>query len=702
MKHILNGLDTTISLCIAFLERNDKPAYYRIADYDQANNELAAAITDCDIDDPSEKPYHPRSLFSPSAERLYNSGARDFLYLKWAYDEVGHYKYPVVTQLDDPHLGRICEPHEVIFLDSGRGAGALRDALSNEGIPLQGELTNRFYVVYDKRGDYLVAIDCNIRDFVVEDNRLILSKQKENTGSSALTAPIVYLEDSLILSPQFIWLPQRFIYSDLDELERHGYVPLRNLDYFASDYIKWFTREMDYGLSRSDTRELIRIAQNALAMPDYLEQYLGAPACSVELEKLQRKINSLAEGLIPEDIVKVGQTLLSNEQIHQACLEQCRNEADKELAGIQNEISVKLNELEATATKCQSTKEQLDAKLKEKDEIDEQITRLIKKRDEEMAAYDSIMQELDSNVALKLGLRAIVSQPAQEHNGTSVISPISYVACKDMNPRSVDHDLQSTIVKNLITLGVSSLDNANVECYILATAAVSCLPYTNIICCPHPVASALADAIAIALDGKSACRAHIPSDYRNAKELLSLIDNADSPIVLMDNIIDPVNEGILSAIINHETQRIVILPFSSHASIQLLARELWGRMFFAPAESLIISPGVKKIERCKRSASPTIPIPQKLDDIIEDGVDLAEAFENVNLPVGSRLLASATYSTALTICENQPAPISVSKRAISQHLGVSVANYLDFFRPIEVLSQDDPGLSLLERALYVE
>lgn len=83
MKHMLDGLDSTISLCLPF-EQNNNLAFYRIADYDKENNELAPSLTDCDVDDPDEKAYYPRSLYSPSAVELYDSGADDFLYFEWA------------------------------------------------------------------------------------------------------------------------------------------------------------------------------------------------------------------------------------------------------------------------------------------------------------------------------------------------------------------------------------------------------------------------------------------------------------------------------------------------------------------------------------------------------------------------------------------------------------------------------------------
>lgn len=269
MKYIPDGLDSTISLCLPLKQSNKpRPAFFRIADYDRENDELAPALTEYDVDDPEEKEYYPKSLYSPSAEELYNSGADNFLYFEWAYDEYSPRKHPVNTQIDNPRLGRIQEPHEVIFLNNGRGADELRNALSIEGIPLQGRVTHRFYIVYDECDDHYIAIDCNIRDFVVANNRIMLSRQNDNVRYSALSAPVVYLEDSLLIYPPFSWLPQRSVYSDLGELERHGSIPLRDLDYYASDYIKWYARETESNLSRADERALMSIAQSALAMPN--------------------------------------------------------------------------------------------------------------------------------------------------------------------------------------------------------------------------------------------------------------------------------------------------------------------------------------------------------------------------------------------------------------------------------------------------
>lgn len=704
MRDTLNGLDSTISLCLAHLEQNGRPSYYRIADYDQQNNELAPALTEKDFSDPYERLCHPTSLFSPSAEELYNTEADDFYYLQWAYDEDGPYQHPLNTQREDPSLGRICEPHEILFLKGHNGIHELRDALSNEGIPSHGKLTRKFYIVYNECDGHHVAIECNAKDFDENGTSVLLSKQRDSIRNTALSAPVVYLEDSLVIQTQHSRLPQRFVYADLDELEQRGTVLLRDLDYFAADYVKWFARETGAGLSRSDQRSLMAIAKKALTTPDYLEQYLGAPESDIELEKLEQKIGSLIEELPLEGIARVGETLLKNSQIRQACLDQCRQEANEELSKIQEDITSKLKELESATAEYQNTKDQLNAKLKEKDEVENQIASLSSKLDEEMDAYSSFIQELDSNVALKLGLRAIASQATRERNSASASAPIVYDACRNLNPPAADHDLRTIIAHNLINLKVASIDssNTNRECFLLSTATISCLPYTNFICCPHPIASQLADATAIALSGKTSCRVHIPSDYRNAEEILSLIRNADSPVILVDNVIDPVNEGILSAIINHETEHIVLLPFTSHASIRLLARELWGRMFFAPAESLIVAPGKKRVEKCKRSSGTALPTPQKLDDIVDDSLDLDEVFQSISPSLGSKLLASATYATALQACESQPDAAPIPKRTVSQHLAVSVASDSDCSKSIEGLIQDDTGLTFLERALYAQ
>lgn len=95
------------------------------------------------------------------------------------------------------------------------------------------------------------------------------------------------------------------------------------------------------------------------------------------------------------------------------------------------------------------------------------------------------------------------------------------------------------------------------------------------------------------------------------------------------------------------------------------------------------------------------PLPQSLDDIKEDGADLAEVLKEINLPIGSRLLTSAVYTTTLQLCEDQQGAFTIAKQAIAQHLGVSSADNPSSIRSIKAFSQDDTGLSLLERALYV-
>lgn len=576
------------SLCIAFATNtpNGRRLYkwHRVADYNPvALSILWPSLVEDDFPSPDDKRSHPNHLYNPLAAEEYDDRESDFYLFEWRPSPTDPGK-TLSRKVDFSSVfPRGCEPKEVIFPKRVNGEYDLRNALS-EGIPFEGKTTRVFYLVYERaESDGYLAVRCDSKNFDFSEGLIRLQPRLSNLRPS-LSAPVVMLRNSDIIEARHPDVRGRAVYAEMEDQPEMSRFLLRPLTEYAAEYVKWFAQEQGKGLSRTDRQKIVSIIEEALQRPDYLEKYVSAKAPQREIQNLLEAIVAYArqeedsvkmqirdellkdEGFVAlckEEVLRNSKEAIAQKQHDLKAVESSLGAAEKELADVQ----VKLRQAwDEHATVEEDTKEQ-QAELK----------RLVTQREE-------LLEEYETDVALRLGLRAVASRQSM----TTTASSCLVVSTGDSvtETRHVQ-SLAGALDKNMGSFGIRTVHGSTTEARKqLATGIASALTVTSFLAMPASLAHAVCDALSVAAYGRRATRIYVPTEYRDTQSLLEAI-NAAAGVVVLDNVIDAVNEGSLFAVLGQSVETPVVFSFVSHASASLIAKEAWNTMFFPPCEALV-------------------------------------------------------------------------------------------------------------------
>ena len=98
----------------------------------------------------------------------------------------------------------------------------------------------------------------------------------------------------------------------------------------------------------------------------------------------------------------------------------------------------------------------------------------------------------------------------------------------------------------------------------------------------------IANTLAFALAGTPAQHTGIPIDFSDFTMLEEFLEHSESPVIVLDNVFDTVNESLLFALNRYSPAKsVVILPIGSFANIRLLAPEVWNKVFYVPTTGMV-------------------------------------------------------------------------------------------------------------------
>ena len=693
-----NELRNRYSVCLVHVDpHTEYHKYYRIADFEPACDryELAPALVQADCLSLEDASKNPDTLYNPNARYNYDSRKSDFYLFRWKLDPTDFSKQITTSVYDDESLEGFGEAREVLDLSDRRTETDLRRALAN-GIPFEGMTTSVFYIAYERLGEKLTAVQCNKSDFVFSNGLIKLAVDIANPRSTVLSVPKVELSECDVIESRF---PEktgrRMIYARLDDLDSCGRVLLRSLDYFASDYVKWYIREcgVEAEVSRSDRQNLVRIIETALSRPDAIEEYLDAGMPSAEVDSLQRSISQsvASEGDQAKELIR--KAILKDDAFRKSCVAQAVEEGDAILTAKQEEINQAVEQAESLGEKIASRKSQLEELEAKKAAIESSIASLVQELSEAQTTQDIALAELESNIALKLGLRAAASDiQAQEEptGGKLFVSSGTGVNCE-----TTDDSLVVSLASNLKELGaISIVSDSSKERGLAAASIASALSVTNVLVMPSSVAKIAADAISYSLAGQPASRIWIPADYRDAESLMNQINTTRADVVFLDNIIDSVNEGILNALLHIGTSKKLVLSFLSHDSARLVAREAWSSMFFPSVESLSVLLPPKRPKKLRKSSTASIWPKPSTEDILDSARYLQNGLKGLAASNNCALLVAAVMQAAENITDDDEV-----EPYVTQHLAISHVNDAEGFAKLKEWSGEDHGLMCLAQVI---
>lgn len=689
------------SVCVANVEVGYERLFYkffRIADYDpETPTEIAPSVVESDVRAPEERRAHPNYLYNPQVVDRYEDRVSDFYLFRWGwgYDDRGR----PLTEAEgvERFFKRGRELKEVIAPEGVHNEEDLRRAL-RAGIPFEGKTTRIFYLVYGKEGPWVLAAKCDRSDFSFSDGLLSLPPKVTNVRGHALRVPRLKLDPDEIIEPAHASVASRRVYGVLDELESNGNVLLRLLDDFADDYVRWFiNQEKIDQVTKAERQRVMRsVIEGALDRPDALEKYLEAGVPNEDVEALKHAIVVSASDSDDESRKLIRSALLRDEAFRAECVDQVMEESTAILKQREKEIDSASARLESVRAEVSAAENRLAEAVAERDSIRDEIL----KGQEEVSSLakdkESALEELESSVALKLGLKAVSSAAAPVKLNTPGLSIVTGEAADKV---AEAESLRGALSENMGKLGISCLvgdpDEVRGRCAVGIEAALSA---TNIFAIPMPIALPMADALSVALTGKTAKRVRVPSDYRSVLELLSETPDAGE-VTVFENVIDPVNEGALFALANSDGRGVIILPFTSHASASLVAKEAWDRVFLPNVESLCLVPSLaRRNRRLSRMREPFSALKVDGEEVLDTTRGLISDLEELNLPDTSLLLPATVLTAfdALPESENEVyGPLSI----VSLHLGIVTGLDGGSFEVLAERSEGDVGLLQLARRL---
>lgn len=685
------------SLCLVHADYGGSRAYYkyfRVADFDpeESPNELVPAIVQADATSLGESQANPDHLYNPSAAYYHDSRDSDFYLFQWRLDPSDPGKQLTRSHYDSVMLLAYKEPREVIILEMCNGEEDLRRALS-EGIPFEGKTTAVFYMVYEKQKDTMFAIRCERRNFSFSDGKIRLPVDMGNVRGTALSAPRVVLNDYDIIESPYSDTGYRKVYAKLDEIDSDGNVLLRPLDYYAADYVKWFIREESIRASKPDKRRLSQIIDAALSRPDALEIYLGAGVSEKEIDSLRRAIQGIVLGKDDSAKELFRSALLEDDRFRQECIAQVMRESEGALSEKKAEIDAAQKQLESLKGFISSARVELDQLKDEKTVAEKGLLQIKEEIEGAEQEQDTVMAELQDNIALRLGLRAVASVPV---DGNQVAAAFSIDDGTPVDCETSDEAFDKILAHNIKRLGLTSVSGSPESGRSTAALGVEgALTITKVLAMPQPVAGIVADALCVTLSGRSAKKIYVPSDCRNAEELIEQLDG--SKVVLVENVIDPVNEGILNALLFREFAPIIVLPFMSHESARLVASEAWERMFLPCVESLVFCPMLARHDGLRKMSREHKIYVVAIDDALEGAASVSDELSGIGVSDGVALAAGAVLQSMMDFLEDDPV-----EPFVSQYIAISCVHDRVAADELASWSENDAGLKCLIKKLGLD
>lgn len=685
------------SLCLVHAEHGGTRAYckyFRVADFDPEENpnELAPAIVQADVTTFEDAQANPDHLYNPSAAHYHDSRESDFYLFQWKLHPENLGKQLTWSYHDSARLLVYKEPKEVIVLEGCNGEGDLRRAIS-EGIPFEGKTTTVFYIAYEKQKNTMLAIRCEKRAFLFTDGKIKLPVAMANVRETVLSAPRVVLNNYDIIESPHPATGYRKIYAKLDEIDADGSVLLRTLDYYAADYVKWFIRKESIHATKSDKRRLSHIIKVALSKPDALEAYLGAKASEGEVDSLKRAI----QGIISEEEDSSRElfrnVLLEDDDFRQECVAQAMRESEGVLSERRAEIDAVQKQLDDLRGFIELARTELDQMKDEKAAEEKEYLHITTETERLRQEQDVVMAELQENIALRLGLRTVASPSTGGSPGTAdfSIDEGAPIECEES-----DEAFDEVLAHNMKRLGLTSVSGSSEdERSIAALGVEGALTITRVLAMPQPVAGVMADALGGALGGKRAKRVRVPSDCRDVGGLLRQLDGPG--VVLVENVIDSVNEGMLNALLFRELAPIIVLPFMSHESARLVASEAWERMFLPCVESLVFCPMLAKGDGLKRMSRAYKPCVVAVDNALEGAASIKSDLPKLGVSDGVALAASTVLQAVTDFLEDDPV-----EPFVSQYIAISSVRDGGGADKLAAWSEGDVGLKCLIKKLGID
>ena len=545
---------------------------------------------------------NPKTLYNPNFFRIMATGLSDFRFLQWTpnYDRPDR---PTVNFFQSGLHATVPPLYEVI--DTPANSARELPHMLARGIQYSGHPTEKILFLFAGNNNTLEAAVLNREMVTIQHRTLTLSATAPNT------VPHVKLKSGDIQTVNSrSGKDDRLVYVQPKLPESTSHVLIKPMQQMARSYVNWYIRKEQAMNSSELMRDAGIILERAFEKSENLEQYLGINPSPRDLRELQIALKATIHSNT-EDVSAIIYNLMKQDD---AIMSSFRQQAAAELADEFKQQKLELLEqldiLQGQRETQTKTVRQLTAQLKDLNEELQQKHREIRDAQAELELQEEerhkALQDLEENVALKIGLQQIAQQNRilleEQASQRTPNEDQRFRSAPLMEPTKVQ---QSDTVQHALTQNLQALccmfskqrSKNNEKLAAFATQLCRTLDTTRLLAIDTAHAPAIANGLSFALTGVPAQHMGIPVDFSDFTRLETFLSNRASPVFVLDNVFDTVNESLLFALIRcHSSDTIVILPIGSFSNLRLVAPEVWQRVFYVPTEGMIGLPAAQEPE----------------------------------------------------------------------------------------------------------
>ena len=545
---------------------------------------------------------NPKTLYNPNFFRIMATGLSDFRFLQWTpnYDRPDR---PTVNFFQSGLHATVPPLYEVI--DTPANSARELPHMLARGIQYSGHPTEKILFLFAGNNNTLEAAVLNREMVTIQHRTLTLSATAPNT------VPHVKLKSGDIQTVNSrSGKDDRLVYVQPKLPESTSHVLIKPMQQMARSDVNWYIRKEQAMNSSELMRDAGIILERAFEKSENLEQYLGINPSPRDLRELQIALKATIHSNT-EDVSAIIYNLMKQDD---AIMSSFRQQAAAELADEFKQQKLELLEqldiLQGQRETQTKTVRQLTAQVKDLNEELQQKHREIRDAQAELELQEEerhkALQDLEENVALKIGLQQIAQQNRilleEQASQRTPNEDQRFRSAPLMEPTKVQ---QSDTVQHALTQNLQALccmfskqrSKNNEKLAAFATQLCRTLDTTRLLAIDTAHAPAIANGLSFALTGVPAQHMGIPVDFSDFTRLETFLSNRASPVFVLDNVFDTVNESLLFALNRcHSSDTIVILPIGSFSNLRLVAPEVWQRVFYVPTEGMIGLPAAQEPE----------------------------------------------------------------------------------------------------------
>lgn len=577
------------SLCIAKRSATGQiVSFVRLMDIKRTNSKNTKIIW---VYGNNNTPNKPTQLFNQRLARQLQSINEDYVYATWEKSPLSSRKYEVKRLLINPYTPALC--YEIIIClnhNNKEETNLLDYKWRYSGRPPQFvflcfDIHNESYTCILLSRDHLSINDNTIRlkhstpQYVPEFRINSSQVSKINTGTSR-DPHIRYIYEGAELPIKNAMVNTRSYACSRNSAEQRLQEKLDAIlgEQHSDEHPKETTKRSNTSADAADSKR-----------PADSTWHPAGENTSAEIKELNRRIQQKHD-----DLNQLEERIRSRSESYERL--------GKLVAPLQQQVDEMEKKLEEDRAAITSIHERKEAELAE----------LAQRKTKELAELerqkDAVLNRLDEDVTLKLGLRSVVKSmmSVQTIDERTVNRQTNGMSADDAGDKSAtrlhptpyptlpaqqsEASFTRTLADNLRSYGIVSVDKPAEAPNELASACTHILSATRLLAIDSAFAAGFANALAYAMRGEPARHVSVPADWNDACELDHLLKETGDGVLVLDGVFDTVNEGLLFALSRLRHDATIILPIGAYGNLRLIATEVWNGVFYLPTEQYVPMP----------------------------------------------------------------------------------------------------------------